>query len=408
MEQKKKSNFTFILIALGGVLLATTLFTTFGRGCIAPQASIPELAQQELTSYQDYVLAQNPSPDQFILNAFKDHDVVFLGDSFSHNTYRMVTKLVPELYKRGVEAIGIEFALADDQPAIDAALSAAEYDEEKVRDILTNQFVSIAYKETLDLFREVWTLNHGLSRSARPMRLLGLGVKINAEYFTKEEYKDNKELQKEGIGGATLDEGYFRTIDREVVQKKARALLYMSTYNCFKNVKMKSLAAYYKDLGLDFKGTVAMLTRAALGDRQMTMMFHNVWPLNEKQALLFPVGGVLDAVMRSMPANKRKAAFTVANSPFAEMAVAEGFNGEDDKPVLFRDLCTAYILIGELAAYRFSPVEEDSINTAQMEKIYRGMGVDPAKAKAKTPAEFIKLYNEQIGSTNEQFSRLPH
>jgi hypothetical protein len=408
MEQKKKSNFTFLLIALGGVLLATTLFTTLGRGCGAPQAVIPELSEQDRGVYTDYVLARSRSPKDFILDAFRDHDVVYLGDSFSHNNYQIVRQAVSGLLEKGVGAIGVEFALADDQDKIDALLTADEYDEDQTRDILTNQFVSIAYQESLQLFRQVWTINHGLPRSARPLRILGLGVKIQAEYFSKKEYRDNKELQKKALGGRTLDEGFFLNIDREVIRKKARALLYMSTYNCFENVRMKTLDAYYKDLGLEFKGTAAMLSRAALGDRQTCLMFHNAWPLNEQQVLLFPMGGVLDAVIKALPSDKRDAGFAVAGSPFAEMAVAEGFKGTDDKPVRLLDLGEGYILNGELSSYRFTPLAPGSINAARIEKIYRVMGVDPAEAKAKTPEEFIALYNDQIEATNKEFAALPH
>jgi hypothetical protein len=406
MEQKKKPNFTLILIALGGVLLATTLFTTMPHSCTA-RATIPELAEKDKAAYRDYIVSQYRSPAAALVDAFKNHDIVYLGDSFSHNNFEVVRKIIPDLYRQGVGAIGIEFALAEDQTAIDALLTADEYDELKARDLLTNQLVFIAYQECLELFRAVWNLNHGLARSARPLRIIGLGVKINTEYFTKEEYRNNKEIKKKALNNMTLDEGYFRIINAEIIQKKARALLYMSTYNCFENVKMKNLAEYYAGIDLDFKGTVAMMTRPVLQDRQFCMIFNNVWPLNESQALLFPVGGVFEAVIRDLPSDKRATVFGIKGSPFADLALADNFIGTDDQPVRFKDLGDAYILNGELASYRFSFVAEGSISAPQMEKIYRSMGGNPADAKAKTPEAYIAWINEQITLGNKQFADLP-
>jgi hypothetical protein len=376
------------------------------RGC-GPQTRITEPAPEEKAKYLEYLASRGQSPKEFILASFARHDVVYLGDSFTQNTSLIVRNLIPDLYKKGVRIIGIEFALADDQEAIDALLTGDKYDAGQAHDIVSKQFVSIVYQEMLNLFSDVWKFNHELKAAGPPLRLVGLGVNINLDYLTKEEFRNNKEMQRKALGNMTLDEGYFKVIDDQIIQKKEKALLYLSAYNCYKNVKMKTFADYYSNIGLAFKGTVAMMTKAVLKERQLTILFHNELVLYERQAELFPMHGVFEALFRELPPEQRVTAFPVPQSPFASLPVAEELQAADDQPVLFKDMCDAYILNGSVSDYRFTLLRDDAIGIKQMERIYHAMGVDPAKAKAKTPEKFISMMNEQIMKANTQLERLP-
>src|SRR5258706_11959703 len=114
----------------------------------------------------DYLAAHYQSPEDYVISKFKNHDIVFLGES-AHGVREnelFLQKLIPLLYKAGVRDLGYEMALSDDQAEIDRILAADRYDKQAVLTLLFHWDAQIgwAFQEYADVLRAAWTLNHSL------------------------------------------------------------------------------------------------------------------------------------------------------------------------------------------------------------------------------------------------------
>ena len=74
---------------------------------------------KEAKDCADYVLQNYMTPESYVIEKFKDHDAVILGENhrIKHDPL-LVQRLIPLLYENGIYTVAIEFALYEDQPLI--------------------------------------------------------------------------------------------------------------------------------------------------------------------------------------------------------------------------------------------------------------------------------------------------
>jgi hypothetical protein len=81
--------------------------------------------------------AAEPPADEFVVNAFRQHDIVFLGEMHSvRDNLAFLAALVPKLHAAHVYTLGFEFANYADQPGIDSVTNGARYDERALQLLL--------------------------------------------------------------------------------------------------------------------------------------------------------------------------------------------------------------------------------------------------------------------------------
>ena len=70
---------------------------------------------KEAKDCADYVLQNYMTPESYVIEKFKDHDAVILGENhlIKHDPL-FVQKLIPLLYENGIYTVAIEFALYED------------------------------------------------------------------------------------------------------------------------------------------------------------------------------------------------------------------------------------------------------------------------------------------------------
>jgi hypothetical protein len=326
----------------------------------------------------------------------------------SNSAFEVVRKTVPALYNKGVRAIAVDYLLADDQKDIDKLLTAETFDETKAKSLLMYIFLAFSFNDHLTLFRDIWQLNRGRPQGREPLRLLGLSKKLNLELYMSEAFRDRKDLRKADLNNMTQDEFMFSVLDREVLGKKIKALLYVNTPFCLKNVVSKGIAGFYQDLGINYRQTLAMMVRERIGDRAFIVLFHNVWTLNESGASMFSVGGVLDAAMKALPEAKTFAAFKADESPCRDAPVSPEFKDLSDKPVLFRNICDGYLLNGPLYRYRALPLPKDILTTAELTPVLLLQGDKQEDIDKRTAQDHIARINEKIEKGNAEMAALPH
>ncbi len=405
--QKRTKNTTLIVFALLAAVTMFSVWTFIGPNSCTARPSLPALSGAEEKTYADFIDAHREPPAEFIVHAFATHDIVFINNTLYHTTFEVVRDAVPALYAAGVRSIGVDFLLAADQAAIDSLLTAATYDEATARRVLSYFLVPYAYMDYLALLKDVWSLNRGLQRGSPPLRVIGLGMKINIELFTNDTYRDRKDLQKATFQDMTQEEFAFQTLEREVIRKKGKALVYARAKLILKNGVQAGFTKFYTGIGIPYHGTIAMLTSAKIGDRAMVVLFHNVWTL-ENGGSVFPLNGVLDEGMKVLPESRTVASFLSAESPCRDLPFAEDVLGADGRPVPFKDVCDAYLLDGPLYQYRALPLTPGSLTKEDVLPFLKLQKMKPEDVEKFTIDSFIAKANQDIAAANSEMANLPH
>ncbi len=138
------------------VLIFFIFFNPFKRGS-STDVPLPYVRSDVMEELRGYLEEHFTDPVDYLAGMFTDHSIVFLGEFGQiRQQVEVVTRAIPVLYDRGIRHLGIEFALYEDTQRIDAILTAAEYDEEAVREVLFNRMVLWGFREYADLFRAAW------------------------------------------------------------------------------------------------------------------------------------------------------------------------------------------------------------------------------------------------------------
>ena len=267
-----------------------------------------------------YILANQQSPEDYVIGKCKDHDVVFLGEMHrvKHDP-ELVQRLIPLLYENGVYTLATEFARREDQPLIDSLLSGEVYDEQLARLITFKQFVHWAYQEYVDIFKAVWTVNQSLQRDARKFRILGVNCSPDWSIMKTPADREVDSLKRLVWGGC--GEKDWAEVILEQVNKGEKVLVYSGMHHAFSEY----LQPIVDDTGGFIRFENNRLGRhvyEAIGKRAITIFLHSPWigARGYNDDSFRPVDGIIDEVMQSLGRQFKPVGFDVTGSPFAKLA----------------------------------------------------------------------------------------
>jgi hypothetical protein len=411
-QQKKPMNMMVFVILLIGVFIAYILFTALFRGCQETGPTLPEMETEELKPFQEHLTDNSKSPQEYILDLFQEHDIVFLGTMTLLEVLQpkqqvdLLSDLIPQLYERGVRNIAILNVLAEDQEKIDALLAAQDFDEKAVKEFLFNRLVIGGYEEYVHIFRTAWTVNNKRPLGSDPLRIIALSPRINYENMEQIEdleAPEDPELYRKIYGNRVLDDVMLEIIEREIADLHEKAVIFIPQAHCVIHLLNEAVAKQYDNRGMEYMGSVAYRLYARIGDRCVSVFLHSPWFLSENENLSqeFPAGGIIDLLLTKVSQEYKHRGFSVKNGPFSEIAIdkAYRFNIQyplaDQEGMLLKDLCDGYVILGPLSLYQSVTLIPDFINESNFEE---------AMARVPWPRSQTAKEGEEI--TMVEFNRI--
>lgn len=291
--------------------------------CMGQKRPLPALNPSVETELNGYLQQHAQTPETYILSKFKDHDVVFLGEyhRIKHDPL-LVQGLIPGLYKAGVRMIGIEFACARDQQVIDSLLTAPEYSQAVANRIFWRQWPFWGFQEYIDILKAAWQFNHSLPQEAPPFRILGLNAYMDWSYVWTPEDRSNPEIMKKVFAGGESDEVMANTIQREVLDKKEKVLIYSGCNHAYTRFHQPIINETTGELRSARTDRMGNRIYDLIGDRCFNIFLHSPWqPAVSTGGAdeIYPVEGVIDALFAKLPPEKQRAGFDVKGSPFGKL-----------------------------------------------------------------------------------------
>jgi len=276
-------------------------------------------------------------PFRFVIGQFKTHEVIFLGESHRvKENLLFLQDLMPVLHKNGIHILFYEFANHDDSTRINRLLNAEFYDEALAQDIIRAVYLNWNYKEYTDVFRAAWQINRNCRKNEKRFRIIGIN---SSKWNTAGKPR-------------WLEENWAECIYHESVSHGEKALVYCGAQHALTKFRMPR-AVDGKFAGFTAGYRVGQCLYRRIGDRCMTLWYHQVWPDPFNEYRLSPFRGALDSIISSLPANRQSFAFDTRISPLGELTDTSSLYSLGDHPVQLRQMVDGYIVLkvlGKLTA----------------------------------------------------------
>jgi len=354
------------------------------------RAPLPKLDARLRADLRTWMREHGASPEEYVVSKFSDHDVVFLGEyhRIRHDPI-LVQRLIPLLHRRGVRTLGLEFARAVDQRLIDSLLAMPAYDPNLANRIYWNQWPWWGYQEYVDILRAAWALNRELPEGAPPFRVLGLNAVADWSPLWKEEDRGNSEVMRRVLPEGSSDQVMAAVIEREVLSKGLKALVYSGIYHAFTRFHQPSGGGQGESVRFSSE-RMGNRSYAAIGDRCCTIFLHSPWPGGGgyEDAEVYPADGALDALIADLPAAEQRVGFDVVGSPFGTLAARSSYWGRVIPDFRLDMYCDGWICQMPLSRYEGVHVVEGWFNEQnRIEAIEQIANPDPRVKRRNRTAE---------------------
>ena len=131
--------------------------------------------------YADFLAKNAQSPTDYVIEKFKAHDLVMLGESHQiQEDCDFIASLIEPLYHgAGVRYLGMEIVKEKRNRELEHLLTAPAYDSARVTAIFREDYFYWGFQEYLDILRAVWAFNQTLVKGEAPFRIVGFQPDID-------------------------------------------------------------------------------------------------------------------------------------------------------------------------------------------------------------------------------------
>jgi hypothetical protein len=357
---------------------------------VAASAEIAAVAnQQELAAY---LKAHWQSPEEYVVEKFKTHDIIFLGEyhRIRHDA-ELVQGLIPRLYKAGVYNLGFEFGNFDDQADLDRLLTAPAYDEAVARKMLFHAMPTWGYKEYLDIYHAAWQLNRSLPPDAPRFRVVNLNYRPNWSALQEKRTPETmKKVWYKGDGDVYM----AQIVLDEFVAKNQKALIYCGIHHAF--------TRYHQPV-YDFdKGRLMTLNDARMGNlvykqigsRAMTIFLHAPWDSSKgwDAPEVRPVNGVIDEVLSHF--KDTRIGFDVVGTPFGTLPATDTYYALGYPNFKLADFTDGYIYQKPFRDYQGVTADPQFVTQDNLHEAIANLHTAEARKFLTSPKQFLKAMQE--------------
>ncbi len=371
-----------------------------------PTVSAPYVGKDAVTSLVSFAQASWKSPEDYVTGLFDRREVVFLGEFYKiRQQVQLVSALIPKLYAKGVRNLGIEYALSESQPDIDALLSAPSWDEAKARRITFTWVVTWGYQEYIDIYHAAWTLNHGLAAGAPRFRIIALNVRQDWTLVKTDADLQNSDTVHKVLANGIPDQHMAEVLKKEVLDKGEKALVFTSLQHAFTRYHSKDYEKNMKDKGFAEVRRFGNIIAERIGSRAVTVAFDSPWPdPSAKTGLAYPAEGAINAMVTALPAGRQSGGWDTAGTPLGDLPIRSSSYLSGYQSLTLAQFCDGYIALGPITSFQVTtPIPDFVPADAADYAVANYPGPKPSGLDAKMVQQSIDEEAPAIDKTLRQF-----
>ncbi len=224
---------TLVFFVVLGVLLADSNTPKIRRtNAVKPHPiDVNDLGVSDYSAYLAYLRQHAKTPVQYVLDKFKDHDVVILGEMHEvRENCELFAGLIDPLYQAGVRYFAMELLRHKNTPLVNQLVTGKEYDQQLALRIFRDYaHPDFGYKEYMDIIKAIWQLNNKLPPQAEKFKVIALdkGDWEAIDLPTSPSAKEYEEFIK------AHDSFMADVLEREVLAKQGKVLVQIGYMHSF-------------------------------------------------------------------------------------------------------------------------------------------------------------------------------
>lgn len=321
---------------------------------------VSDIKDSNHPAFLEYLKHYGRSPIEYVLDKFKDHDVVILGEMHGVcENCELFTDLIDPLYHQaGVRYFAMELLRNKNTALVNQLVTSKEYDHQLVLRIFRDYgHPDFGYKEYMNIIKDIWELNNKLPPQAEKFKVVALD-KGNWEAIDLPTVPSPEEYEK---FVKEHDPFMADVLAREVLEKGGKALVQIGYMHSFTRYRLGEMAPRF-----------GYILHEKYGDRIFQVCLHqpHFGPeiLTGSPPKTRPL--IIDFVEQIMKKNDNKpVGFDIDGSPFAHIRDQKSlyFAFQDD--VVFSDIAQGYIFFKPLDSLNFKMTWVDGfINEENFER----------------------------------------
>jgi hypothetical protein len=337
---------TLVFFVVLGVLLADSNALKIRRtNAVKPHPiDVNDLGVPDSSAYLAYLRQHAKTPVQYVLDKFKDHDVVILGEMHGvRENCELFADLIDPLYHQaGVRYFAMELLRHKNTPLVNQLVTGREYDQQLALRIFRDYaHPDFGYKEYMDIIKAIWQLNNKLPPQAEKFKVIALdkGDWEAIDLPTSPSTKEYEEFVK------AHDPFMADVLEREVLAKGGKVLVQIGYMHSFTRYRLVETAPRF-----------GCILHEKYGDRIFQVCLHqpHFGPevLTGGQPTSRPL--IIDFIEKIMMENGNKSVgFDVEDSPFANLRDRRSLYFASNSETVFSDIAQGYIFTKPLSSLNF-------------------------------------------------------
>ena len=347
MNRSLRWNFVFFIVllrvTLPGSLGAQDYVVSDRPNVLKPGAvDVNDMGNRNLDPVVSYLDKHDKRPVEYVVEKFKKHDVVMLGEMHQQREVCVLfSKLIEPLYHQvGVRNIGIEVVKYKNTESANQLVTGETFDQTQAMNLYRDGYwPTWGFKEYLDILRSVWKLNQSLPPDAERFKVIGLAPEIDAFVTLCGSPEEKKKMEAKVFGS---DKFMANIIAEQVLDKGEKAVVQIGNMHSFTHYRVPS-----GEQGTPLKEWPRMgcILHEEYGDRVFQIALHQDHFTADKNNL--QPRKVLDGLMEAVMAQRGNppVGFDVVGSPFENLRDRNSYYFAFQKYVVFSDIARGYIFI---------------------------------------------------------------
>lgn len=357
-------------------------------------ATIPKIPSQQKQELVHYLKSNWQSPEEYIINKFKEYDLVFIGEAHCiRHDVELIHNLIPHLHQAGVYNLAIEYGCAEYQDKADTLTTAQTYNEDLARWLLFKWGSYWPYLEYMDIYRKTWELNKSLPPDVPKFRVIHLDYRPKWNLAQKGGMTTRR--YRRIFHKGDRDEYMAKIIQKELIKKNRKALIYAGAHHAFTRYNMPDYDFKKKKLLGHNKNRMGNLIYEKVPDKVFNICLHYPWPTQKSfNEFDYPVGGVIDQIMGEF--DDKRVGFDVKDSPFGFLPDNDIYYSLGYNDFILGRFCDGYIYQKPIGSYEGCTVDRLFITEENFEEAIDYLPNPRLKELLQNPQHFLSFMQNKV------------
>ena len=338
----------FIISKVG--LFFLSISTLQKKNVLRPDAvDVSSLTKADHKPFVEYLKSNGKPPIEYVVDKFKQHDVVILGEGHRvRETCEFVSDLIePLYYQAGIRYLAMEFLKYKNTSLANQLVTGETYDEELVLDLFRDYGEIWGYQEYMDILRAVWQVNHTLPPKAEKFIVIGLDSDwdINVLRTGRSLWRLPGVIQRM----IARDKFMAKVLDWKVLKKGQKALVHIGGHHDF--TRYRQPIVKNGKLVREIPPRFGCILYEKYKDKIFQIMLHRRHSspkiiITDEAKSQPPLIGFLEDVLAKN--GNVPVGFDVEGTPFAPLRDSKNYLFAYQNYVVFSDIAQGYIFLKPL------------------------------------------------------------